>query len=212
MYDFFGELWNQVRSTTWMEWLSTMSQFISVWYAKSNNILVYPTGIIGVLLAAYLYLIVSSPPLFGEGILHVYYFLISAFGWYRWHQKLPGQEIDKYKISYLSVRGLLTGLLFSIGSYLLIFAILKYYTNSDTVILDAVVSSSAILAMFWMANRKIEHWLVWIFSNAVAVPLNYYKGFVLFSLMYFIFLVLAWIGFLSWKKIYRDLPSITPTS
>ena len=38
-----------------LEWISTVAQILSVWYALKNNVLVFPTGIIGVTLAAYIY-------------------------------------------------------------------------------------------------------------------------------------------------------------
>jgi len=34
----------------------------------------------------------------------------------------------------------------------------------------------------------------------VAIPLNFYKELMLFTLMYILFLVLAWMGFVEWKK------------
>jgi nicotinamide mononucleotide transporter len=54
--------------------------------------------------------------------------------------------------------------------------------------------------MWWMAKRKIENWLAWIASNIIAVPLNFYKEFYLFTLMYVLFLALAIWGFIEWKK------------
>jgi nicotinamide mononucleotide transporter len=68
--------------------------------------------------------------------------------------------------------------------------------------MDSVVSSSAFTAMWWMAQRKIENWFAWIFSNLIAIPLNFYKGFMLFTLMYILFLGLAWAGYVQWKKIH----------
>jgi len=201
--DFFESLWDQILKTTWMEWLSTVSQLVSVWYARANNILVYPTGIIGVILAAYLYLFVSAPPLYGEGILHLYYFGMSVFGWYRWVQRRPEDQSDRFPISYLAKQEWFWGLAFVVGSYAVIFGILAFFTDSDTVVLDALVSSSAILAMYWMAGRKIENWWAWIFSNLVAIPLNFYKGFVLFAVMYLLFLILAVMGYHSWKRLIK---------
>ena len=51
-----------------------------------------------------------------------------------------------------------------------------------------------------MALRKIENWHAWILSNIVAIPLNFYKGLMLFTLMYILFLFLAWSGMTEWKK------------
>ena len=53
--------------------------------------------------------------------------------------------------------------------------------------------------MWWMAKRKIENWHAWIFSNIVAIPLNFYKGLMLFTLMYVLFLLMAWWGYKEWK-------------
>lgn len=71
----------------WQEWVSTVFQIASVWYAKKNNLLVYPTGIIGVLLAAYVYYFISTPPLYADGLLNIYYFIMSVYGWYNWTMK-----------------------------------------------------------------------------------------------------------------------------
>ena len=80
------EIWKEflsnIRETGFLEWLSTVSQIASVWYARKNNVLVYPTGIVGILIAAYLYLFVSHPPLYADGLLNFYYFAMSVYGWY----------------------------------------------------------------------------------------------------------------------------------
>jgi len=188
-----------IQNTRWSEWVSAITQIASVWYAKKNNILVYPTGIIGVLLAAYIYYFVSEPPLYADASLNIYYFVMSVYGWYNWVQKKDSEHYS-YPISWCSNRQLITGIGFFLFSWALIWFALWKWTDSNTPILDSLVSASAITAMWWMAKRKIENWLAWIFSNIVAIPLNFYKGFMLFTLMYIIFLVLAWMGYTEWKK------------
>jgi nicotinamide mononucleotide transporter len=199
----FQEIYQQfirdIQNTRWSEWVSTITQIASVWYAKKNNILVYPTGIIGVLLAAYIYYFVSEPPLYADALLNIYYFLMSVYGWYNWVQKKDSEHYS-YPISWCSNRQLIVGIGFFLFSWALIWVVLWKWTDSNTPILDSLVSASAITAMWWMAKRKIENWLAWIFSNIVAIPLNFYKGFMLFTLMYIIFLVLAGMGYAEWKK------------
>jgi nicotinamide mononucleotide transporter len=58
--------------------------------------------------------------------------------------------------------------------------------------------------MWWMAKRKMENWIAWILSNLVAIPLNFYKGFMLFTLMYILFLALAVSGYKEWKTKIRS--------
>lgn len=198
LHEIWEKLISNIRHTSWQEWVSTITQVASVWYARKNNVLVYPTGIIGVLLAAWLYFFNSHPPLYADGALNIFYFIMSLYGWYNWVQKKDASHFT-YPISWCSKKELLVGiLLFLVAWGAIYFGLLR--TNSNTPILDSLVSASAVVAMWWMAKRKIENWLGWIFSNIVAIPLNFYKEFYLFTLMYVLFLVLALWGFFTWKK------------
>lgn len=197
------EIWrtfiSNIRETGWAEWVSTVTQIASVWYARKNNVLVYPTGIIGVVLAAYVYFFQTHPPLYADGSLNIYYFLMSVYGWYNWMQKKDSEHYT-YPISWCTKRELTFGVGFFLFFWGVIYFALIKLTNSNTPILDSLVSASAVTAMWWMAKRKIENWIAWIFSNIVAIPLNFYKGLMLFTVMYVLFLILAWMGYVTWKK------------
>jgi len=194
-------IWQQftenVIQTRWEEWLSTVLQIASVWYAKKNKVLVYPTGIIGVLLASYIYYFISDPPLYADAILNIYYFFMSIYGWYNWLQKKNEQLV--FPISWCDKKELFIGIAIFICFWGLIYYMLISITNSNTPILDSLVSSTAVISMWWMAKRKMENWIAWIVSNIVAIPLNFYKGFMLFTLMYILFLGLAVSGYKEWK-------------
>ncbi len=187
-----------IQQTRWQEWGSTIMQILSVWYARKNNVLVYPTGIIGVLLASYIYFFMSTPPIYADAILNIYFFAMSVLGWYYWLQKKDTTET--FPISYCSKKELGIGFGLFVVFWVSIYFLLVSITDSNTPILDALVSSSAVTAMWWMAKRKIENWHAWIFSNLIAIPLNFYKGFMLFTLMYVLFLIMAYMGYKSWKK------------
>ena len=133
------------------------------------------------------------------GCLNIYYFIMSVYGWYNWMQKKDSQHYT-YPISWCSRRELIVGISIFLTSWALIYYVLFKITDSNTPVLDSLVSSSAVVAMWWMAKRKIENWLAWIFSNIVAIPLNFFKDFYLFAVMYILFLALAWWGFIEWKK------------
>ena len=190
--------YQNVLDTRWQEWTSTAFQVASVWYAKKNNVWVYPTGIIGVLLASYIYFFISTPPLYADGMLNVYYFVMSIYGWYNWALKSESQYI--YPISWCNKKELNFGVILFLLFWVAIYFILIKLTNSNTPVLDSLVSSTAVTSMWWMAKRKMENWIAWIISNLVAIPLNFYKGFILFTLMYVLFLALAVSGYKEWKS------------
>jgi len=197
--EIYQQFISNIQEIRWQEWVSTATQIASVWYARKNNVLVYPTGIIGVLLAAYVYFFQTNPPLYADSLLNIYYFIMSVYGWYNWVQKKDGEHYT-FPISWCSKKELVFGIGFFLLFWGVIYFVLIKLTNSNTPVLDSLVSASAVTAMWWMAKRKIENWIAWIFSNIIAIPLNFYKGLMLFTLMYVLFLLLAWWGYIEWKK------------
>lgn len=198
----WDQITTEVLSIRWQEIVSTLAQIISVIYARKNNILVYPSGIIGVTLAAWVYFFIAQPAIYADGIIHIYYLIMSIYGWINWTRK-NAKEHELYPISYLTKKEWIHGAVLMACLLVLIILLLYTLTDSDTIYLDAIVASSAAMAMWWMAKRKIENWLAWIISNIVAIPLNIYKGFYLFALMYLLFLVLAVLGFKAWQKMIK---------
>lgn len=182
----------------WQEWISFFCQLLSVWLAGRNHVGVYPVGMVGVLLASYLYLFVAQPPLYADALLNLYFFLMSLYGWMLWVRKK--NDIYQYPISYCTRSEWVWGTAWCLLSWVFIGFFLQQYTDSNTPVMDAFVSSTALTSMWWMARRKIENWPAWILSNAVAIPLNFYKGFLLFALMYVVFLLLAVYGWRQWVR------------
>lgn len=183
----------------WQEWASTLTQITSVYYARKNNTLAYPIGIVGVLLAAYVYFFLVAPPLYADGALNLYYFAMSVYGWVRWSER-KANHVVAYPVSRCTRGELAGGSILFLFAWATLYGILAFYTDSNTPIMDALVSSSAVTAMWWMATRKIEHWIAWIASNLAAIPLNLYKGLPAFTMMYVLFLFMAYQGYRDWKR------------
>ena len=200
--EIISTFYQNISDTRWEEWVSTVLQVASVWYAKKNKVLVYPTGIIGVLLASYIYFFISNPPLYADAVLNIYYFVMSIYGWYNWVQKKDNDYA--YPISWCDKKELNFGVALFLFFWAVIYFLLIKITNSNTPVLDSLVSSTAVTSMWWMAKRKMENWIAWILSNLVAIPLNFYKGFMLFTLMYILFLALAVSGYKEWKTKIRS--------
>ena len=199
VHEIYRQFINNVQETRWQEWVSAIAQIASVWYARKNNVLVYPTGIVGVLLASWVYFFLVHPPLYADASLNIYYFLMSVYGWHNWVQKKDASHYT-FPLSWCTRKELQLGIGLFLFSWAVIYLALIKLTNSNTPVLDSLVSASAVISMWWMAKRKIENWIAWIFSNMVAIPLNFYKGLMLFSLMYILFLAMAWWGYKEWKN------------
>ena len=59
-----------------LELLATITGVLSVWYARNNNVLVFPTGIISVLIYVF---ITYENKIYAEAGINIYYFVMSVY-------------------------------------------------------------------------------------------------------------------------------------
>ena len=182
-----------------LELIAVFFGLISVWFAKNNNVLVYPTGIISTLIFVYL---LFKENLLGDMLINGYYFIMSIYGWYIWSKKNGEETI--YKISYLnSSEKSLSYLLFIIS---MVFVILVYLIGngflSTIALIDSLTTAVFFVGMWMMAKRKIENWFLWIVGDLISIPVYFYKGMLFTSIQYLIFTIIAFYGLQSWRKMY----------
>ena len=60
-----------------------------------------------------------------------------------------------------------------------------------------------IVAMWLMARRKVESWIFLNIGDLISIPLYLYKGLAITTIQYFIFRIIAVMGYKSWVKIYK---------
>ena len=77
-----------------------------------------------------------------------------------------------------------------------------YYNRFDRITdyFDTFTTGIFFAAMWMMANKKIEHWLLWIGGNIISIPLYFIKGLGFSGIQFTIFLGLAILGYIEWKK------------
>ena len=199
IFDFlFSQYSSYYPSFIYLELFAVIMNITSVVYAKRNNILVYPTGLIGTGIFVYILLNFS---LLGDTIINAYFFSMSIYGWYFWSRKKDEvfinqvSTINRNEIKYLFI--------LAISSLIFIYFVYDYFDkwNNWTAYLDNITTAIFFMAMWLMARRKIESWIFWIIGDLITVPLYFYKGLTISSIQYIIFLILAVLGYISWKKI-----------
>jgi nicotinamide mononucleotide transporter len=200
--DFFSAFYENLMNTSLVEFIAVIFGLLSVWFARKENIWVYPTGIVNVLIYVYLCL---KAGLFADMGINAFYFIMSVYGWYRWAHK---DETDKHlPISKLSPKewvfnSVATLLLYCILRYLLI-----HYTPSTVPDLDSFTTAIFIVGMWLMAIKKVENWIFWIIGDALVIPLFAYKGLAFTGVQYLVFLVLAIMGLIEWRRrLQKSLP------
>jgi len=66
--------------------------------------------------------------------------------------------------------------------------------------IDIFTSGIFFTAMWYMANKKLENWTLWIIADVITVPLYTSRGLGMLALQYLIFTVLAVQGYIEWRK------------
>ena len=199
VYDFFLSSYsNHSRIDIVLEFLAFWFGIISVVFAKKQNILVYPTGIICTIITMYLMYKVS---LLGHILVNLLYTLISFFGWWNWSRRENNDLV--VKVSKFTSNDLTkSSLIFFFIVFVAYFAHDFFATNFEGQIkeLDIFTSGIFVTAMWLMANKKLENWILWIIGNVITIPLYLSSDKIILSIQYVIFTILAVQAYIEWKK------------
>ena len=199
VYDFFLSSYSDYsRVDIILEFLAFWFGIISVVFAKKQNILVYPTGIICTIITMYLMYKVS---LLGHILVNLLYTIISFFGWWNWSRKENNDLV--VKVSKFTSNDLSKSLLiFFFIVFVAYFAHDFFATNFEGQIkeLDILTSGIFVTAMWLMANKKLENWILWIIGNVITIPLYLSSDKIILSIQYVIFTILAVQAYIEWKK------------
>ena len=188
-------------SSHYAEALGTVFGLIYIYYSIKQNILLWVFGFISSAFALYQ---CYESKIYADMAINGYYVAISVYGWFFWKYGSKSKSSDSLPIitTTLQTTGmyLAGGLLLWLGIYLG----LSEFTDSAIPVLDAFTTATAVIATLMLTRKYLENWLVFIVVNVVSVGLYYYKELYFFSFLFFVYAILAVVGYLNWKKLWRE--------
>ena len=199
MVDFFLDAYKNASLTQIiLEIIVFVFGILSVWFAKKENIWVYPTGLIATIISVYLLFVAGY---LGDMMINGYFSIMSIYGWYRWSKK--ENETNELPITRTNTREKGIGILLFLVTIVVVYGIYNYfdYEIHFENIFDIIASGIFFTGMWFMANKKIENWTLWIIGDIIVTPLYAYRGLGILSLQYLIFTLLAISAYLEWRKI-----------
>lgn len=185
----------------WIEAIAALLGILSVWYARKENILVFPFGIASV--AIYIYICFAAR-LYANAGINAVYLISNIFGWYMWSR--TGDDNGTLQISRNSrLQNILSWVAVAM-IYLAVFFLLRRVNDGDNAYLqswlpwiDAFNTSFFLVATILMAIKKLENWQFWIIGNIISIPIYASQELYFTSIQYSVFLVLAILGWKEWK-------------
>ena len=186
--------------TFYLEIIAVLTGIISVWFAKKENILLYPIGTVSVLIWIYLCWIGE---IYSQAVINLFFLIMNIYGWYNWSRK-DNSEINKVQIKFsslkenllvITVAALLTLLIYSALSNV---EILNF--NWKFVLMESFITSLNFIGMWLMAWKRVENWVLWIIGDIFCMPLFVFKEYYLSVAQFSIFIIIAFMGYFEWRK------------
>lgn len=143
-----------------------------------------------------------------DSALNIYYMAMAVFGWYQWThgggRAASGGNDESHTLAIRSLSKRQHGLI--VISILLCSGVsgflLSEYSHAAWPYVDSFTTWASVITTYLVATKYLQNWLYWIVIDAVSVPLYIERGLGLTALLFAVYIVIAVIGYRSWRKHY----------
>lgn len=206
----FFTLWDYPVS--YLEFFGLISGVIAVVLSALANVWSWPIGIINVVLSFFLFFQVQLYP---DMFLQVFFFATNVVGWWRWTHPKPFEEDRKHelKVSWMTrkeiifvcVTGLIGTLLLGLFAQNLNALFPKVFTKpSAAPYLDSFITAMSVITTFYLIQKKIESWIIWVIVDIIATWLYFSRDIKLYGLLYLILTLLAIFAVWNWIREFKS--------
>lgn len=175
-----------------LEIIAFISGVLGVWLTIKESIWCWPTAIVSVLASiAEFY----EQRLFGDMGLQVFYLAAAIYGWYFWNSNKEQKfEVEKTPLKLVPLLIVVT------LAQIILFYYLINFLKGDRALFDATLTACSLTATYMMTKKWVENWLTWVLIDGAYVILYGVKFMWGFALLYLFFTVIAFYGWLKWRK------------
>lgn len=178
-----------------LELIAALILVVNVWLCVKENVWGWPVGIVGVAIYVYIY---ARERFYSNAALQIVFIILALYGWYEWLH--GGDNRTEREVSRASRRAWIYVVAVGLGGAYLVGFLLRNHADPVMLYWDSSTMSFSLGAQ-WMLTRKIlENWLIWIAVDVVYVGMFLYTGLYPTAGLYAVFIVLAWRGYVEWKR------------
>lgn len=204
---FEAEIHFGTKSILWRELIGNIFGLASALLGMRRRVAAWPVGMIGNAILFTVFLGTSlvnngdRPALLGQAGRQVLFFVVSAYGWYRWRRNRT-QTSSAVSPRWTTVTEKAWILLATTIFYLISFWAISTL-GSWKAWADAAIFTGSALATYAMARGFIEFWLVWIAVDALGLWLLIPAGYYPTAAMYAFYGAFVIWGFFAWWRIEK---------
>ena len=180
---------------TLIELVAVLVTIAAVYLTARQVIWCWPLALVSVTLYSVVF---YDARLYADMGLQAIYFALAIYGWWAWLH--GGEDHSELRVSLASWPARIGLLVFGAIAGAALGMALHRFTNASLPFMDSSLTSFSIIGQ-WMQTRKIlEAWLLWIAVDVFYVAMFVFKGLYLTAGLYAVFLYLAAVGFISWRR------------
>lgn len=187
--------WLTAHGSSYAELFGFITGALNVWLVTRENIWSWPLGIIN---AVFYVVVFAKSGLYSDTGLQVVYFTLSCYGWWHWLRGGPQHEAVVVTRTPRHLWLVLAAL--GVTTWVLLFSITSRIPGSALPKMDAALVATSLIAQWMMTRKLLENWVLWILVDVVYVPVFVIKGLRLTAVLYAIFLGLAILGYVQWRR------------
>ncbi|MBR6175656.1 MAG: nicotinamide mononucleotide transporter [Bacteroidales bacterium] len=162
------------------------------------NVWLWPVGIV---MSLFYVVIFFHGKFYADAAVYLYYIGANVYGLAAWlRNKDQSDEAAPVRIVHTPKRQILSLVLVSIALWMAIFLVLKNFTDSPVPWGDAFTTSLSVVAMWMLAQKQLEQWLLWVVVNMVSICLYVWKGLYPTAVLFAVYTLVAVLGYLKWKR------------
>ena len=191
--------WLAAHGTSCLEVVAVSFGIVSVLLSVLENIWSWPTALVNVALYTVLF---YKTGLYSDMGLQVVYFALSLYGWYEWlyggkgHTALAVSRTPRKVWIVLVAIGVAFWAVDGYATSHLPHVALPY--------VDAGTTTVSLIAQYMMTRKYLENWALWIGVDVVYVGMLAFKGLNLTAFNYAVYLGLACMGLVAWRRSLRE--------
>ena len=159
---------------------------------------------VGILMSLFYVVIFFHGKFYADAALYLYYIGANAYGLVNWtrsrKQVLPESKTADMPITHVPKKQILPLALASVALWGLFYWILSTFTDSPIPLGDAFTTSLSIVAMWMLAQKYLEQWLLWIIVNIVSTILYFWKGLYPTGVLFIVYVIVAILGYFKWRR------------
>jgi nicotinamide mononucleotide transporter len=191
--------WLSLHGSSCAEAFGFITGVANVWLVTRQSLWSWPLGVLN---AVFYMVVFARTGLYSDTGLQVVYFVLSLYGWWHWTRGASTSTPLPVTRTPSRLAFLLGGVV--LAAWVALALITSRIPGAALPWLDSMLVAISLVAQWMMTRKLLENWLLWIAVDVVYIGLFINRGLPLTAVLYAVFLGLAVLGYVQWRRSSED--------